>query len=302
MTEQINPFEFVAIKLELEVEDEITGETDFDYEPYQTDNPKARLFLPEPEESAKSGSYEMASMAWNDSGITNASSLLTSPFKQTNNISSMQSFSNICLKQCTESDYKYEAADNTTVFDEFKISNQEDPEPEPRDVESVTTKILPSKKLLYKCPVCSKYYPNGRLSIHMRVHTKKKLVHTVKRLVRTKEISYKCDACNKTFTRKAGLEVHQRIHNGEKPYVCDVCKKSFRQMSALSVHQSSHSGEKPFECDVCKHQFSRKDYLTIHQRIHTGEKPYICNVCKMSFRTTSQLSIHKRKPCQGKTF
>ena len=211
----------------------------------------------------------------------------------------MQSFTDIGLKQCTESDYKYEAAVSTTFFDEFKVSNQEDPESEPRDVGGVTNKILPSKKQLYECPVCSKYYPNGRLSIHMRIHSRKKLVHTKEKITKR---SYECDACNKTFTRKASLDVHQRIHRGEKPYMCDVCEKRVRTSSALSVHQRTHTGVKPFECDICKHRFTTKTYFTAHQRIHTGEKPYTCDICEMRYRTAGQLSHHKRKLCRAKSF
>ncbi|XP_065561698.1 zinc finger protein 583-like [Artemia franciscana] len=295
MTEEINPLEFVAIKLEVEAEDKVSGITDFNSQPNHNDTLKTRFYISEPVESPKPGFYEMASMALNDPGITNASSPLTGPSKQTSNILCMESFSNIHSKQCTESYYNYKAAVNTTVFDEFNVSSQEDPKPKTRVVESVTTKIFPCKKQLYKCPVCSKYYPNGRLSIHMRVHTKKKLIHT-------KKIFYECDTCNKTFTQKASLDVHQRIHRGEKPYMCDMCKKRFRTSSALSVHQRTHTGVKPFECDICKHRFTTKTYFTAHQRIHTGEKPYMCDICKLRYRTAGQLSHHKRKLCHRKTF
>lgn len=49
-----------------------------------------------------------------------------------------------------------------------------------------------------------------------------------------------CPFCGKSFDRISHLEIHQRMHTGEKPYTCDVCGKCFSQRSNLRTHQRTH--------------------------------------------------------------
>jgi KRAB domain-containing zinc finger protein len=67
--------------------------------------------------------------------------------------------------------------------------------------------------------------------------------------------SYYFDMCNKPFTSKNVLNVHQCIHGDEWPLSCIVCSKLFRFRSALRRHQRSHSEERPVSCDVCNKPF-----------------------------------------------
>ena len=51
---------------------------------------------------------------------------------------------------------------------------------------------------------------------------------------------YKCDFCNKQFSKKFYWQQHERSHTGEKPYQCVVCGRSFAQKSNVKKHMSSH--------------------------------------------------------------
>ncbi|CAL4158854.1 unnamed protein product, partial [Meganyctiphanes norvegica] len=71
---------------------------------------------------------------------------------------------------------------------------------------------------------------------------------------------------------ETGIHV-KKIHQ----YLCNQCNKDFSQKGHLIIHQRTHTGEKPYQCNQCDKVFSHKCNLISHQITHTGEKPYRCN-------------------------
>ncbi|XP_067317580.1 zinc finger protein 574-like [Anolis sagrei] len=106
--------------------------------------------------------------------------------------------------------------------------------------------------------------------------------------------AYECGDCKKLFSTETSLQVHRRIHTGERPYPCLDCGKAFRQSTHLKDHQRLHTGEKPFKCGECGKAFTIAVRLAEHKRIHTGERPYNCDDCGKAYRSFSNLWKHRK--------
>lgn len=149
---------------------------------------------------------------------------------------------------------------------------------------------------LLQCDVCQKWFHSKEAQEFHRDHEHPDAEIRVmpERPTSKTKITYECDLCGKTYSKRSNLDSHKRIHTGIKNFTCDQCGKSFSQKGNLAGHLLTHSTSRPFSCAVCDKTFKTLMRLRKHLDVHSGRKAHVCQVCGRDFRERGTLRAHVR--------
>nr|CAI5862042.1 unnamed protein product [Callosobruchus analis] len=101
---------------------------------------------------------------------------------------------------------------------------------------------------------------------------------------------YPCDQCQAVLISIHSFRSHKRrMHSNLGKKVCDECGKAFTN---LQLHKRLHTGEKPYKCDVCNARFAHSSNFKDHKLTHTKERTYVCDMCGRSFYIYNCLKQH----------
>ncbi|KAF4976357.1 hypothetical protein FZEAL_6955 [Fusarium zealandicum] len=86
-----------------------------------------------------------------------------------------------------------------------------------------------------------------------------------------------CEFCPKKFYNGKPMEIHLRIHTGERPFICGKYGKGFTRSHDRKSHEEIHSGRKDFVCGGCGKSFRRAPALERHYESRRGRVCFSTN-------------------------
>ena len=148
--------------------------------------------------------------------------------------------------------------------------------------------ILPMVQPVHRCTLCGKEYTDKRsFSDHIAGHTQKTPIHKCEQCKTDRfftntqsfknhmsfhkngEVYLECKTCTKKFEHKAGLRIHQKVHETAslhcRVHPKETCQKVFTFQNERRNHELYSGQPKRFKCDTCEGRYSLPKTVRIHQ-------------------------------------
>lgn len=104
---------------------------------------------------------------------------------------------------------------------------------------------------------------------------------------------FSCSVCDKSFTRRAHLSRHSRLHTGERPYACLICNIFFTRSEPRNQHMIKvHPEFRSESCNICGKAYIDENDRIVHTRSHQMKRSFRCTVCSKEFEKASSLAGH----------
>ena len=111
--------------------------------------------------------------------------------------------------------------------------------------------------------------------------------------------NFKCYKCSVNFETKDALINHKETIHFSETFKCEDCEKSFTRIETLRKHKIDHKTSdyvsSSFKCEFCQTVFRWKTNWQRHKReIYNADKTWknICQVCGESFCTGKEMKAH----------
>ena len=200
---------------------------------------------------------------------------------------------------------------------EDKIANVTEP-----SLVSLISQILEIKSQVeqqeYKCNFCQKiFFQTSDLNNHIKALHEHKSNSTKKSTPISKDTTFNCKKCEKSFLGQIELKKHNYRHTKRikctfcqksfcgqliKPLKCDFCDQTFEFQCRLKSHaQTVHNITHPFKCDICEKSYGSYGSVRKHKSlVHISKKIHQCDLCKKQFNQSYNLNLHLKTHGMGK--